>query len=172
MKKLFTIIFATVIAVATFSPDAKAQWASSVYFEADELKGTPSSYMTTYTDDAGMFVCISNDKENILSVTTAKGIFDYDSYQNVKLTIGFYKDGALINRKTALAFVSTRSANHALMSDYGSKGIIDKILNHLINVGDVRIIAHKFRGGDFDIKLPMNPDLKLLKQVSSGKSAK
>ena len=41
-----------------------------------------------------------------------------------------------------------------------------------MTVGDVRIIARKFRGGDFDITIPMNPDIKLLKQVSSGKSVK
>lgn len=171
MKKLFAIIFATVIVVTVFSPDAKAQWNSSVYFEADELKGTPSSYMTMYTDDSGTFVCLSNSNENILSVTTATSIFNYDNYHNVKIVIGFYKDGALLKRKTVSAFVSKGGGNRALISSYGAKGLPDKILNHLINVGDVRIIAPLFRGGDFDITISMNPDIKLLKQVSSEESA-
>lgn len=167
MKKLFAIIFAAIVAITVCSIDAKAQWMSSVYSEADELKGTSSSYMTIYTNDAGMFVCLSNNKDNILTVATANGIFDYDSYNNVKMIIGFYKDGALIDRMTVSAPVPKRSANHALILNYTSDGLPDKILNHLMNVGDVRIIARKFREGDFDITIPMNSNIKLLKQVST-----
>lgn len=169
MKKLFTLILMAIVAVTACSIDAKAQWMSSVYSEADELKGTSSSYMTIYTDDAEMFVCLSSNKDNILTVATANGIFDYDSYNNVKMIIGFYKDGALVDRMTVSAHVPKRNASHALILNYASDGLPDKILNHLINVGDVRIITHKFRGGDFDITIPMNPDIKLLKQVSTTK---
>lgn len=126
MKKLFTIILMAIVAITACSIDAKAQWISSVYSEADELKGTSSSYMTVYTDDAGMFVRLSNNKENTLLVKTANGIFDYDSYTNVKMIIGFYKDGALVDRMTVSATVPKRNASNALILNFTSDGLPDK----------------------------------------------
>lgn len=187
MRKLFALIILAIVAInacsrnaktftnaysthvetsAAVSTDISTQWCSPVYYEADELKGTPSSYMTMYIGDNGSFNCSSSNKENTLFMMTSNSFFDYNSDHYIKLIVGFYKDGALLTRNTVSAFVSSSNPKGALIS---SNSIVDKILYHLINVGDIRIIAPLYRGGDFDITIPMNSDIKLLKQVSTAK---
>lgn len=187
MKKLFTLILVAIIAItacsrnaetsanvcstnaetsAAVSTDVSTQWCSPVYYEADELKGTSSSYMTMYIGDNGSFDCSSNNKENTLFMMTSNSFFDYNSNHYIKLIVGFYKDDTLISRKIVSAFVSTSNPKGALINN---SSIVDKILYHLMNVGDIRIVAPLYREGDFDLTIPMNPDIKLLKQVSTTK---
>lgn len=169
MKKLFTLILVTIIAItacSTNSTNTKSYWESSVYHEADELTDTPSYYTTTYVDDNGSVDCESYNEGTDLIVTIDDNIFDYDGCF-VNITIGFYKDCTLIDHKTASVYVSSREPNIMFISD---DCLVDRILFHLINVGDVRIVAPLYRGReDFDITLPMNHHIKLLKQVSTTK---
>ena len=160
-----------IVAITVCSIDAKAQWEPSVYYKDDELKeGMHSFYATTYTDDNGSFDCHSNSNENTLFVKPANGVFDYGKFtdnieNNVKteFVIDFYKDSTLLEHKTVSLLVSE---DGVIISNDEAKGLPDKILNHLINVGDIRIIAPLSSGGVFDITIPMNPDIKLLTQVS------
>lgn len=173
MKKLFTFILVTIVTITACTIDAKAQWEPSVCYKEDELKdGISSFYSTTYTDDNGSFDCHTNSNENTIFVKPANGVFDYGKFtdnieNNVKteFVIDFYKDITLLERKTVSLPVSEYGA---IISNYNAKGLPDKILNHLINVGDVHIIAPLSSGGVFAITIPMNPDIKLLTQVSKG----
>jgi hypothetical protein len=48
----------------------------------------------------------------------------------------------------------------AYLDDYNTTKICYKIIHHLKYVGDVRIIAPRWSGPDFDITIPMNPNIK------------
>lgn len=173
MKRLFAIIILVIVAITACSKnsstDTKAHWESSIYHEADELTDTPSYYTTTYVDDNRSVDIESYSEGSELFVTINDNIFDYDGCF-VDITIGFYKDCTLIDRKTVSVYVSSREPNNMFISD---DCLVDRILFHLINVGDVRIVAPLYQGReDFDITLPMNPNFKLLKRALTKSATK
>jgi hypothetical protein len=127
------------------------------YHQADELKGIEGYYSNFYVDTNGnYFVCWSNDTD--VKIGTRGGIFDYsDNY--VFVIVGFYKDTTLTEKETTYFYVPDGDSNTAYTS-YKCPNLGNKIINHLKNVGNVRIIACKYSGADFDIVIPMNPNLK------------
>ena len=155
MKKIFVLI-ATLFAMFITNV-ANAQWEEPRFYKADELKGEDAYYSNCYISDDGAFVCWSN--EDTIKIISDRGIFDYhDSY--VKVIVGFYENNNLIEKVTTKFFVPERNSSCALTSDFYSKGLGKKIINHLKNKGEVRFIASKFRGADFDMTVPMNKNIK------------
>ena len=154
MKKFIVfILMAFVMCV-----NAKAQNWEVDYHQADELKGTEGYYSNFYMDTNGnYFVCWSNDTN--VKIGTSRGIFDYnDNY--VFVIIGFYKNDSLIEKETSYFYVPRGDSDTAFTSNYRSPNLGTKIINHLKNVGNVRIIACKYSGADMDMVVPMNPNLK------------
>ena len=157
MKKFITIIFATIVAMMTFSINANAQWGTPNYHKGDELKGTSAYYSNIYQGDCGYFVCWSNDTD--VKIGANRGIFDYDD-NYVFVIVGFYEGDKLIEKVTTRFYVPNGDSNTAYSSEYKTKGLGEKIINHIKNVGNVRIIASKYSGADFDLTIPMNPNIK------------
>lgn len=154
MKKFFILcLMALVVCV---NVNAQNVWEVD-YHQADELKGTKGYYSNFYVDTNGnYFVCWSNDTD--VKIGTRRGIFDY-SGNYVSVMVGFYKDTTLIEKETTYFYVPNGDSNTAYTS-YKCPNLGNKIINHLKNVGNVRIIANKYSGADFDIVIPMNPNLK------------
>lgn len=154
MKKIFILcLMAFVMGV-----NANAQNWEIDYHQADDLKGTEGYYSNYYSDTNGnYFVCWSNDTD--VKIGTRRGIFDYDD-NYVFVIIGFYENGSLIEKETSYFYVPRGDSNTAFTSIYKSPNLGTKIINHLKNVGNVRIIARKYSGADFDIVIPMNSNLK------------
>lgn len=153
MKKFIIIIAAVILSIV----NANAQWNSPSYHEGDELKGTGAYYSNLYIDDDGYFICWSNSTD--IKIAAKRGIFDYDD-NYVSVLIGFYKGTELIEKVNTKFFVPDGDSNTAYSSEYKTKGLGEKVINHLKTVGNVRIIAPKYSGADFDLTIPMNKDLK------------
>lgn len=158
MKKFITIIFTAIVTMVAFSINANAQWITE-YYEGDELKGTSSHYANGYFGDCGHFTCSSTNTK--ILIATDRGIFDYNSnrYNSdhyVSVTVGFYEKNILVEKVETRFYVPNGNSDTAI----SSKDLGEKIINHLKNVGNVRIIASKYSGADFDLTIPMNPDIK------------
>jgi hypothetical protein len=153
MKKIFILcLMALVMCV-----NANAQNWEVDYHQADDLKGTEGYYSNYYRDTNGnYFVCWSNDTD--VKIGAHRGIFDYDD-NYVFVIIGFYQNGSLIEKETSYFYVP-RGDSDTAYTNYKSPNLGAKIINHLRNVGNVRIIARKYSGADFDIVIPMNSNLK------------
>ena len=152
MKKVLLLAFSL---MATLN--ANAQW-STKYHEADELRDEPAYWSNLYiASDGAAFVSWSNDDE--VKIITDKGIFDY-SDSRVKVIVGFYKDNALMEKTTAFFYVPSGDSNTAYTSSYRNPGLGQKIIDWLKNTGDVRFIASKYSGSDFDMKVPHYSGLK------------
>lgn len=152
MKKLLLLIATIFIANV-----ANAQWHEPHYFPADELKGEQAYYANQYSDDTGYFVSWSNEKE--IKIGTRRGIFDYDD-NYVTVIIGFYVGDALEEKVTTKFFVPDGDSDTAFSSAYREPGLGLKIINHLKTKGKVRFIASRYSGGDFDLTVPMNRNIK------------
>lgn len=154
MKKFIMFVVATLVAMVSMSNFAMAQWFPPTHHQADELTGTSEYYSNLYEGDSGYFVCWSND--NNVKIVAKRGIFDYnDDYVNV--IVGFYEGENLIEKVETKFYVPQNESNTAYTSDYKSpKGLGYKIKNHIKTKGDVRIIASKYSGIDFDLTVPMN----------------
>lgn len=137
--------------------NANAQNWEINYHQADELKGTEGYYSNYYrVTNGNYFVCWSNETD--VKIGTRQGIFDYDD-NYVFVIVGFYENGSLVKKETSYFYVPRGDSDTAYTS-YKSPKLGAKIINHLKNVGNVRIIAPKYSGGDFDIVIPMNSNLK------------
>lgn len=145
MKKIFALILMS-LAVCV---NANAGW-DKRYFKADELREQEAYYANVYYGGHGCFVCWSNIDR--VRIECYDGIFDDDRCAR----IGFYKDGKMIDMEK---FVSIHQYNGDYDQVYISEVIGHKIIHHLKYVGDVRIIAPRWSGADFDITIPMNPNL-------------
>lgn len=155
MKKFVVILLALFVGV--FSSKMWAQWNEPSYYPGDDLKGTTEYYANVYRCSDGYFVCWSNDSD--IKIGTNIGIFDYqDSY--VSVIIGFYEGDNLKEKIETRFYVPRGNSGTAYTSRYVSKGLGIKIINHLQNVGNVRIIAPRYGKLDFDITIPMNTALK------------
>ena len=117
MKKFITIIFATIVAMVTFSINANAQWGTPNYHKGDELKGTSAYYSNIYQGDCGYFVCWSNDTD--VKIGANRGIFDYDD-NYVFVIVGFYEGDKLIEKVTTRFYVPNGDSNTAYSSEYNT----------------------------------------------------
>ena len=135
------------------------------HHKADELRGTKEFYSNVYNDGGDYFKCYNDGSGNdYVMIGADMGIFDYENYEYIYsdykymyATIGFYKNGHLIERASFRFNLYSGDFDFAYSSD--GDELSTKIINHLKNVGDVRIIAPKYSGPDFDITIPMNPNL-------------
>ena len=159
MKKFIKIITISLVCFLSFAFSSKAQWVES-FEKGDELKGTTDHYsfiyMGTKEENYDGFGYYTNNR--IAVVTCQKGIIDYQIYEEYRYAtaiIGFYENGELKNKKKESFFVGNRG-NSGWFSEKTSAQIID----FLKNKGDVRIIISKYGGGDYDVIIPMNRNLK------------
>lgn len=156
MKKIFGIVFVLIISIAmSFSADA--QW-KYYHIDKDELKGTESFDINSFVSDNGDKFCIFSHL-NEISINVNKGIFDYDINEYVTVLVGFY-DGKTLIDKCSTKFWVTAQGKTAFSVDYLEEGLGKKIIKHLKTKGNVRIIASKYSGSDFDITIPKNPNIK------------
>jgi radical SAM superfamily enzyme YgiQ (UPF0313 family) len=137
----------------------------TTHHEADELRGTKEYYSNVYNDGGDYFKCYNDGSgRDYIIIGADMGIFDYENYKYIYsdykymyATIGFYKNGNLIERTSFRFNLYSGDFDFAYSGD--GDELSTKIINHLKNVGDVRIIAPKYSGPDFDITIPMNPNL-------------
>ena len=160
MKKVILFLVAILIASTAFG-----QWTTK-FHPADELRGTSSWTENIYTTEDGyVFSCHG---EEHFSVYTPKGFFYEYSKMHSPVTIGFYKDGKLVEKMESNLFVGDGYQEKAYSNDAIAEGLAKKVIHHVKYVGDVRLIpVQKKRKieddhpGSIDIKLPMNKDLVL-----------
>jgi hypothetical protein len=155
--------------------NANAEWYRN-YFKADELREKEAYYANIYSCSAGHFICWDNSDK--IRIECEDGIFHYTLY-STKVRIGLYKGNELIELiKDVYARIPEGDYNHAYIDksscyvngEYisafengehtGGYNIGYKIIHHLKYVGSVRIIATKYSGPDFEITIPMNPNIK------------
>lgn len=134
---------------------ANAQWEISTY-KGDALKGT-TDYTAYRYGGNDYFVCWDNDYT--LKIGCRNGIFNprkSSLNRNVDVTIGLYEGDELIEKLEVGFWL-----NDELDAAFGlTKSVNKKIINHLKTKGDVRIIAQKYRGADYDITLSMNTEIR------------
>ena len=158
MKKFLTICFMTIMMCVNVN--AQNEWVSN-YHEGDELKGIEEYYSNYYRNENGeYFVCWDNSDEVKIGIRNdifdcRLSTYDYRTY-TVYVIVGFYKDGKLIKKETTHFDVPHDNFTIA----FSSRKIGKKIIKHLKETGDVRIITHRYGNSDFDILLPMNKYLK------------
>lgn len=155
MKKF--LVICSMAIMMCMNVNAQNEWVYD-YHEGDELKGIEEYYSNYYSDKNGdYFVCWNNS--DVVKIGTENGIFDcrlssygYSAQYSVYVIVGFYKDGELIKKETAHFDVPRDKFSVA----FSSRKIGKKIIKHLKETGDVRIIASKYGKSDFDILIPMN----------------
>lgn len=165
MKKIFALILMSL----TVCVNANAQngWinAPKIGWSYETNGELITNYYMTQSGDA--FVCADDGDISIISLATNKGIFDYSGY-TMYVTIRFYKNNDLIHTEFIRLTHNDNYRNFAY-SDYTNLSLSQlnhtldcnsKIIHHLKYVGNVRIIAPKYSGSDFDITIPMNPNIK------------
>ena len=172
MKKIFALILMS-LAVCV---NANAEWYRN-YFKADELREQEAYYANVYDCSIGRFICWSN--EDRVRIECGSGIFDVGYSSVSRVRIGLYKGNELIELiKDVSCWVPDGDYDHAYIDksscyvngEYvssfengkltGGYNIGYKIIHHLKYVGGVRIIAPKYSGPDFEITIPMNPNIK------------
>lgn len=151
MKKILLLTISLVCLCAT----ANAQWKVST-IKGDALKGTTDAIAYEYGGH-NYFVCWDNNYS--LKIGCTSGIFNPRASslnRNVDVTIGLYEGDTLVEKLKVGFWL-----NDELDAAYGlTKSVNKKIIKHLKTKGDVRIIAQKYRGADYDLTLPMNPDIR------------
>ena len=148
MKKFFVLfLMAFMICV---SANAQNGWAVE-YIPVDELTGDGGNYLNVYENGEGFFGFRSD--LDLVTISTHKGIFDYEYDRIISVIIGYYKDGVLIEKETKNFLVGSKSDTAFCRGK-------SKLVNHLKNVGDVRIVAERYNRSNFDLTIPMNHGLK------------
>jgi hypothetical protein len=122
-------------------------------------------YMTQSGD---AFICADDGDISLIGLATNKGIFDYSGH-TMYASIKFYKNNDLIHTEFIRLSHNGNYRNFAY-SDYTNISLSQlnhnldcnsKIIHHLKYVGSIRVIApKKYSGYDFDITIPMNPNIK------------
>ena len=161
MKKIFALILMS-LAVCV---NANAEWYRQ-HFKADELREQEAYYANAYSCSIGQFVCWSND--NRVRVECKDGIFDAER-NYVSVRVGLYKGDELVELiKYVRCWVPDGDYDHAYIDEsfchvngeYNRNYNVGyKIIHHLKYVGVVRIIVPRYGDPDFDISIPMNPNL-------------
>lgn len=156
MKKIVIIIIAILTGI-----NANAQW-SKTLIKGDELKETVDRTMYNFRSNNGdSFWFISN--ETCINITTNRGIFDfdYDDYCHQVLQfvkIGFYVNGELVEKTNCLDTTFRVSDSGTTAWVYGIEGdpnLSSRIIDHLRNKGEVRIIAYLYDETEYDVTIPM-----------------
>jgi hypothetical protein len=153
MKRLLilTLLFLGVCA------SANAQKWNVSKTAGDPLKGTSDAFAYRCARRSNYFYCYSDS--HIIKIGCSNAIFDphpttYINYLDV--TIGFYVGDTLVD-KVKVMF----SLNSGFDAAYCyRKGLNKRIITHLKTKGTVRIIAPTYSGDDYDLMLPMNPEIR------------
>lgn len=178
MKKIFFLFFT----LFCFVGIANAQWTDPIYSKGDELTGSSDAWMYYYDSYDGYIVFVdelNDDKDSDwIGFRTSKSIFDYVydsdySARYARCIIGFYSNNKLIEKITTEVRVST-IGDFAWISDFENHWpfasnrsnvlIIEKIIQHLTTVGDVRFVIPTYSEGNFDITVTKNS--KLFKNIA------
>lgn len=156
MKKIFKV--ATLIVMLFFATNADAQWRMSK-IEADELKRNEERHASIYYGEEGYATFWSDDPLFKIGLNEGCGIFSrYGTTDYVHCIIGLYVDGKLVKRYPRIRFFVGEGLKAAVMAERW--GVAQKIIEHLQKKGDVRILAPRYAELDFDLRIPMNKDLK------------
>ena len=147
MKKFF--ILCLMALVMCVNANAQNEWIVE-YVPVDELTGDGGNYINIYADEECFFGFRSD--LDVVTISTFKGIFDYEDGR-ISVLIGYYKDGVLIEKETKYFLMGNKSDMAACRGK-------SKIVNHLKNVGDIRIVTDRYDRSNFDLTIPMNPNLK------------
>lgn len=153
MKRLFLLVF-LLLNVCTF---ANAQKWRIYATKGDALKGTADVIVNRTGRGGNYFICWSDS--HIIKIGCSDGIFNTRSttmLRYVDVTIGFYKGETLVD-KVKVMFSVNDSYNAAYCY---RRGLNRRIIEHIKTKGDVRLFAPKYTGDDYDVKLPMNPDIR------------
>lgn len=158
MKKFIKIIAISLVCFLSFACNNKAQWIIK-YEKGDEMLNIPSYYSCFYRD------ALSEDWAGYMTdskyfvIYSSNDIFDYDydgyDTETIDVTIGYYKSGQLVKKEDTKAIIG-KSEDVA----YFSAMLSDKIITYLKNEGDGRIYARKYTQLNYDVKIPMNKNLK------------
>lgn len=160
MKKVLKVALLALITMSAFNVSVKAQGWNITHTDGDELKGIEPSYISIFqAEDGDAFIINGGDNPGI-AILSDNRIFDYDSNGYVSALIGFYIDGALDHKETAKFFVGKGRATMGALFASRNKKIFLDIINHLRSKGDVRVVADKYSGSDYDVTATMNPDIK------------
>ena len=139
MKKIFTLIL-VLFTMCVTANGQNGNWKTTV----------EESF--TYSNTEGTFVWENNTH---IKIGTHNGNFDFKN-DSVFAMVSFYnKEGELMEYEYTYLYAKNEEYNIA----YITPNLGDKIINHLSNVGNVRIIISKYNEKDFDLTIPMNPTL-------------
>lgn len=155
MKKLLLLIAICITTVAN------AQW-QITKMPGDELKEIEEYYMNAYAGERGDAFAFASNFPSSVIILSRSGIFNYNynDSNSVKITIGFYVDDKLVDKESTKFYVlNTGNSNLATLNDRRTPGLGLKIITHLKTKGDVRIIADRYSGSDYDVRIPMNKNL-------------
>lgn len=151
MKKFFIALVMCFFAIAA---NALNEW-TPITIDGDELKGTTSYVVYNYDTGEG---CLGfYDSTNILVIMSDRGIFDYDIYDYVKgVVIGLYDaKGKLIERVETPTDRTFRVSSHGKAAFCTRNDVNSRVVEFIKNnKGYVRIVADKYSGSDFDVKVP------------------
>ena len=147
MKKFF--ILCLMAFMVCMSANAQSEWIVE-YVPVDELTGDGGNYLNIYADEE-CFYGFRSDLD-VITISTFKSIFDYEDGR-LSVLIGYYKDGVLIEKETKSFLIGKKSDTAFCRGK-------SKIVNHLKNVGDIRIVTERYDRSNFDLTIPMNPNLK------------
>lgn len=118
---------------------------------ADELRGVGASTNHYYQTADGSVLIYGYDSGVKQLGVSAKTVFDYDSDNEVGITVGFYDlQNSLIDRGSQLTRVTQSGTIVYFKGDLKDK-IIDFIMN---KEGYVRFFGHLYANGAFDLKVP------------------
>lgn len=155
MKKFIKIITISLVCFLSFAFSSKAQWFID-YNKGDEMLNIPSHYSCLYRDASSEDWAGYMTYSKYFAISSSNGIFDYDyDTETIDATIGYYKGGQLVTKEDTKAIVG-KGKDIA----YFSAMLSDKIITYLKNEGDVRIYARKYTQANYDVKIPMNKNLK------------
>lgn len=146
MRKFFILcLMAFVICV---NANAQNVWEVD-YVPVDELTSDGGYYFYYYENEElnSLFFATKHD---FVVISTFKGWFDYED-NRISVLIGYYQDGTLIEKETKY-FIKGNSDSAMLIGK-------SKIVNHLRNVGDIRIVTKQHNYYNFDLTIPMFPRL-------------
>jgi hypothetical protein len=152
MKKAF-ILTVLLLCVSTF---ANAQKWNISKTAGDPLKGTTDAFAYRCGGN-NYFYCYSDT--HIIKIGCSKAIFNprpstFNRY--VDVTIGFYVGETLVDKVKAMFDLNDRlDAAYCFR-----RGLNKKIITHLKTKGHIRILASTYSGDDYDLRLPMNPEIR------------
>jgi len=135
-----------------------AQWTSQ-HVKADPLTKTEEHYIDVYMAENGDYF-MSRSHHDGISIYTSDGFFNFDTNSHVHVVVGFYVGQNLIERKDVWLYVPAEDPEYASTNRYKQKKIGRKIKDHLRAKGSIKIIADRYSKSNFEITIPMNPNIK------------